>query len=66
MSAKEDKQLANKWDTQNAFDSVRRETTAQIVKNLLLSTNFSVEKIASLAVVPVDFVLKIKAELKVK
>src|SRR5690606_16650025 len=58
--------LKAKWDTQNAFDSVRRETTAQIVKNLLLSTNFSVEKIASLAVVPVDFVLKVKAELKVK
>ena len=69
MSANEYEHFANNWDTQNAFDTVRREgvneAKVEVVKNLLLSTNFSVEKIASLAVVSVDFVLKVQAELKV-
>ena len=65
--------LKSKWDTQNAFDTVRREALhegineakVEVVKNLLLSTSFSVERIASLAVVSEDFVLKVQAELKV-
>lgn len=56
--------LKAKWDTQNAFNSVRREASERFVKNLLLNTDFNVEKVASLADVSVDFVLKIKAELK--
>ncbi|MGK6352249.1 hypothetical protein [Parapedobacter sp. DT-150] len=42
--------LKAKWDTQNAFDSVKRETTAQIVRNLLLNTNFSVESVKSVRI----------------
>jgi predicted transposase YdaD len=38
----------------------------QSVRNLLSNTKFSVEKIASLVEVPVDFVEKIKAELSAK
>jgi len=56
--------LKAKWDTQNAFDSVRREASERFVRNLLLNTDFRVEKIASLADVSIDFVLKVKAKLK--
>lgn len=56
--------LKTKWDTQNAFESVKRETREQFVKNLLLNTNFEPDKIASLADVSRDFVLKIQAKLQ--
>ncbi|MGV3762675.1 hypothetical protein [Parapedobacter sp.] len=64
--------LKAKWDTQNAFDSVRREALnegvnegkSEVVKNLLMNTDFGLDKIAFLASVPVDFVLKVKAKLK--
>ena len=60
--------LKSKWDTQNAFDTVRREVKEeagfQFVKNLLFNTDFNDEKIAELASVSIDFVLKVKAKLK--
>lgn len=56
--------LKAKWDTQNAFNSAREEASLQFVKNLLYNTDFKDEKIAELASVSVDFVLKVKAELK--
>ena len=55
--------LKAKWDTQNAIDSVRREVSERFVKNVLLNTDFSVENVASLTDVSVDFVLKVKANL---
>ncbi|WP_353125305.1 hypothetical protein [Parapedobacter pyrenivorans] len=62
--------LKAKWDTQNAFNSVRREAEEkagfQFVKNLLFNTDFDDEKIAELASVSLSFVQKVKAELKVK
>lgn len=62
--------LKTKWDTQNAFNSVRREAEEkagfQFVKNLLFNTDFDDVKIAELASVSLSFVQKVKAELKVK
>ncbi|MGV3763060.1 hypothetical protein [Parapedobacter sp.] len=62
--------LKSKWDTQNAFDSVRREAVEkrdfEFVKNLLFNTDFDDVKIAELASVSLSFVQKVKAELKVK
>ena len=75
-----------KWDTQNAFDSVRREgikegvragikegiregineAKADVVRNLLLNTDFSIEKIAKLALVSLDFVQQVRAALQNK
>ena len=74
--------LKTKWDTQNAFDSVRREgipegvregikkgineAKADVVRNLLLNTDFSIEKIAKLALVSLDFVQQVRAALQNK
>lgn len=66
--------LKAKWDTQNAFNAVRREAREagkeeagfQFVKNLLFNTDFDDVKIAELASVSLSFVQKVKAELKVK
>ena len=66
--------LKSKWDTQNAFASVRREALKegaekrdfQFIKNLLFNTDFDDEKIAELASVSLGFVQRVKAELKVK
>ena len=77
MSTNEYEHFANNWDTQNAFDTVRRaakeagkvagkeEAGFQFVKNLLFNTDFDDEKIAELASVSLAFVQKVKAELKV-
>ncbi|SEL89240.1 hypothetical protein SAMN05421740_112141 [Parapedobacter koreensis] len=47
-------------NTQNAFESVRRdginEGKSEVVRNLLNNADFSIENIAALASVPVDFV----------
>ena len=62
--------LKAKWDTQNAFDSVRREAVEkrdfEFVKNLLFNTDFDDVKIAELASVSLSFVQNVKAELKAK
>ncbi|MFC6101276.1 hypothetical protein [Olivibacter domesticus] len=62
--------LKAKWDTQNAFDSVRREATEkksyEVVSNLILETKFSDAKIAQLAIVSIDFVQKVRTDLAKK
>ena len=64
--------LKVKWDTQNAFDSVRREALreginegkAEVVKNLLLDFGFTDEQAASAATVPIGFVRKVRSALQ--
>ena len=60
--------LKAKWDTQNAFDSVRREgvneAKVEVVKNLLLDFGFSDEQAAKAAKVSVDFVRKVRSALQ--
>lgn len=64
--------LKTKWDTQNAFESMKRtveketaeKRNIEFVKNLSLNTDFSVEEIAYLADVSVDFVAQVKSKLK--
>lgn len=64
--------LKARWDTRNAFDSVRREgfqeatekRNFEFVKNLLLNTDFNEKKIADLVSVDVDFVKEVKNKLK--
>src|SRR5690606_16280120 len=64
--------LKAKWDTQNAFDSVRREALreginegkAEVVKNLLLDFGFTDEQAASAAAVPIGFVRKVRSALQ--
>ena len=46
------------------IQEVREEEAKRFIENLLSSTDFSVEKIASLAGVPVDFVEKVKKGAK--
>ncbi|MGK6353021.1 Rpn family recombination-promoting nuclease/putative transposase [Parapedobacter sp. DT-150] len=62
--------LKAKWDTQNAFDSVRREAKEEasfhFVKNLLFNTDFNDAKIAELASVSLDFIRKVRADLAEK
>ncbi len=62
--------LKAKWDTQNAFDSVRREAAEkrdfEFVKNLLFNTDFDDVKIAELASVSLGFVQKVKTKVQVK
>ena len=62
--------LKAKWDTQNAFDSFKREVAEKkdfgFVRNLLFNTDFDDKKIAELASVSLSFVQKVKTELKVK
>lgn len=62
--------LKAKWDTQNAFDSVRREIAEKkdfgFVKNLLFNTDFDDVKIAELASVSLSFVKKVRADLSKK
>ena len=60
--------LKSKWDTQNAFDSVRREVAEkkdfEFVKNLILDFGFSDEQAANAAKVSVDFVRKVRLALQ--
>ena len=57
MSANEYEHFANNWDTQNAFDTVRREALhegineakVEVVKNLLLDFGFTDEQAAKAA-----------------
>lgn len=64
--------LKAKWDTQNAFDSVRREALnkgvneakVEVVKNLLLDFGFTDEQAAKAATVSVDFVRKVRSALQ--
>lgn len=59
--------LKTKWDTQNAFDSVRREATEkrnfEFVKNLILDFGFSDEQAAKAAEVSINFVQKVRSDL---
>lgn len=59
--------LEAKWDTQNAFESVRKEGLkegkSEVVRNLVLDFGFSEEQAAKAAEVPVDFVRKIRLAL---
>src|SRR5690606_39250139 len=71
--------LKNKWDTQNAFDSVRREALVEgieqgiekgaeqksyeVVSNLLAAGKFTDSEIANFATVSEDFVKKVRADL---
>ena len=56
--------LKSKWDTQNAFDSVRRETkeaaSLEFVKNLISGFGFTDEQAAKAAKVSIDFVRKVR------
>ncbi|WP_257667923.1 Rpn family recombination-promoting nuclease/putative transposase [Parapedobacter tibetensis] len=58
--------LKAKWDTQNAFDSVKRETSEQFVKNLIGKFGFTDEQAADAAEVSIDFVRKIRSALQKK
>ncbi|HWV74747.1 MAG TPA: PD-(D/E)XK nuclease family transposase [Pseudosphingobacterium sp.] len=66
--------LKAKWDTQNAFDSVRgeavREATEKksydVVENLITKLDLSDEKATEIAEVSVDFVQKVRADLSKK
>ena len=63
--------LKSEWDTQNAFDTVRREALhegineakVEVVKNLLLDFGFSDEQAAKAATVSEDFVRKVRSTL---
>ena len=59
--------LKAKWDTQNAFDSVRREAAEQksykVVANLIQQLGLNDEAAAGVAEVSVDFVRKVRADL---
>ncbi len=59
--------LKAKWDTQNAFDSVRREATEkksyEVVSNLLAAGRVTISEIANFATVTEDFVKKVRADL---
>ena len=59
--------LKNKWDTQSAFDSVRREVAEkkdiEFVKNLILDFGFTDEQAAKVAKVSIDFVRKVRLAL---
>jgi len=59
-----------KWDTQNAFDTVRREaieeTGYQFVKNLIVKLGLTNEQAAEVAEVSIDFVVKVRADLQKK
>ena len=62
--------LKNKWDTQNAFDSVRREAAEQksysVVANLIQQLGLDDEAAAGVAEVSVGFVKKVRADLNKK
>ena len=58
--------LKAKWDTQNAFESVKRETSEQFVKNLILDFGFTDEQAAKAAEVSIDFVQKVRLALQQK
>src|SRR5690606_40529412 len=59
--------LKAKWDTQNAFDSVRREAAEQksykVIANLIQQLGLNDETAAGVAEVSVDFVRKVRADL---
>ncbi|MFC6101538.1 Rpn family recombination-promoting nuclease/putative transposase [Olivibacter domesticus] len=62
--------LKAKWDTQNAFDSVKREATEKksydVVENLIIMLRLSDEQAAEIAEVSIDFVQKVRADLAKK
>ena len=66
--------LKSKWDTQNAFDSVRRKALVEgaeqksyeVVSNLLAAGKFTISEIANFATVSEDFVKKVLADLNKK
>ena len=66
--------LKAKWDTQNAFDAVRREAlikgaqqkSYEFVKNLISDFGFSDEQAAKAAEVSIDFVKKVRADFNKK
>ena len=62
--------LKAKWDTQNAFDSVRREAiekkSYEVVSNLLAAGRFTISEIANFATVTEDFVKEVRADLDKK
>lgn len=63
--------LKTKWDTQNAFESVRKEAqkeatekkSYEFVQNLILDFGFSDEQASKAADVSIDFVRKVRANL---
>ncbi|RQP16994.1 MAG: Rpn family recombination-promoting nuclease/putative transposase, partial [Parapedobacter sp.] len=59
--------LKAKWDTQNAFDTARREGKEEgkieVVKNLIENFGFTNEQAAKAASVSIDFVAKVRADL---
>jgi len=60
--------LKSKWDTQNAFDTVRREAVEkksyEVVSNLLAAGKFTISEIANYATVSEDFVRKVRSALE--
>ena len=54
------------WQKQDLLEEGMQKVQEKSVRNLLLNTEFSVEKIASLIEVSLDFVEKIKAEYSAK
>ena len=67
-----DSSLKYKWDNKNVLDYARKEGIEKgkdearyaIVSNLILKLGLSDEQAADVAAVPVDYVAKIRAELK--
>lgn len=59
-----------KWDTQNAFDSVRREGRlegkTEVVRNIIVKLGLTNEQAAEVAEVSIDFVEKVRADLQKK
>ena len=66
--------LKAKWDTQNAFDSVRREGKeegriegkTEVVRNLIVKLGLTNEQAAEVAEVSIDFVEKVRTDLQKK
>ena len=62
--------LKAKWDTQNAFDSVKREVAEKkdfdFVSNLIEANRFTTAEIANFATVTEEFVEKVRLALQQK
>ena len=60
--------LKSQWDTQNAFETAKREAkesaSFEFVKNLILDFGFTDEQAAKAATVSVDFVRKVRSTLE--
>lgn len=59
-----DLDLKKQWDDYSALETVKREETEKIVRNLILKFGFSDEQAASAAEVSLDFVQNVRSSIK--